>query len=424
MIRQLSKEITCFEKMFLGLDERCQFAVEVSKPDLIPKIIRNFQNHILGFHLKVEDSKMIYHENPIEIYPIPKSVKNVRDACNFVNSIRFDINKTLSVIAANDNTVAISAHHMICDGGLIVEAFDKLLLDEPCKLISKIPLTVCDMFSNELKNLSKDEIIKANHSLDNITKIKWSKNYEELKKQPGIQSICRHIEDESPATDFQFYKSKMNLTDSYMTSYLLAIMSLNGQIDSNYGINIPINLRQFIPKNERNFSNTQNSSFIIANALNVDPKVTIRQLAKLLRQDLLSKINKVTPLAIYQCLLDDSLSFNHKFCAYPEMSNIGPFKSDYFNNDLIDDLWVQSSSTHPAEDCIFIIAFSKMKNGKNILCSRLRQPCAVLNDTDANLMMKSFLHMMKEVPPDVSIQSAYDDLRSFQKNILKNNKHI
>lgn len=413
------REISSFEKMFLNLNERCQLAVEVSKPELIPKIIRNLTNNILGFHLKLEGSKIVNHENPVNVYSIPKNVQNVRDACNFVNSINYDINDTMSVIAANDRTVAISAHHIICDGGLLVDAFDNLLSDNPFHLKSKLPLNVCDMFSKELLNLPKNEIEKASHSLDGITTIRWSNNFKELQKKPGIQSICNHIEDESPATDFQFHKSKMSLTDTYMTSFLMAIQSLNGRIDSNFGINIPVNLRQFLPKKERNFSNTQNSSFIIANAFNVDPKITIREFGELLRQDLMSKMNKTTPLAIYQCLLDDTMIFNHKFCSYPEMSNIGQFKSSQYNySDLITDMWVQSSSTHPSEECIFIIAFSKMKNGKNTLCSRIRQPCSVLNDTDANILMKSFLRMMKDVPVDVSIQDAFDDLRKFQNKLL------
>lgn len=275
------------------------------------------------------------------------------------------------------------------------------------------------MFSKEMTSLSKNDIEKAKHSMDYITKIKWSDNYHDLKKKLGIQSICKHISDESPSTDFQFYKSKMNLTDSYMTSFLIAIQSLNGRIDSNFGINIPVNLRQFLPKNEINFSNTQNSSFIIANALNVNPKITIREFGKLLRKDLMSKMNKVNPLAIYQCLLDDCLNFNGKCCCYPEMSNVGQLKSTFYDyKELINDVWIQSSSTHPSEECIFIIAFSKMKKGKNYLCSRIRQPCSVLNETDSNLLMKSFLRMMKDVPVDVSIQDAYDDLRKFQNKIL------
>ena len=53
MIKTTSKKLTNFQKNFIESNERCQFAVEVSKPDLIPKIIRNLEHYILGFHLKL-----------------------------------------------------------------------------------------------------------------------------------------------------------------------------------------------------------------------------------------------------------------------------------------------------------------------------------------------------------------------------------
>lgn len=420
MIKPLSKKLTNFEKMFLDLNERCQLAFEVSKPDLIPKIINNVKNHLLGFHYKLEGSNIIYHNNPINVYSIPQTIKTARDACNFIDSIKYDVKDIFSAIAANDKMVAISAHHMLCDGGLLLEAFDNLLVNEPCQLKSKIPLTVCDMFPNELSNVSDDDIKKVNYSMDNVTKLQWSKNYEELRKIPGIELKCNHIDEETPAKEFQFQRSKINLTDLYMSSYLISILSLNGQIDSYYGLTIPFNMRKFLPKGEINFSNTQNTTELIINAFNVSPKLTVRQLSNILRQDLATKMNDKSPFSAYRCFLDDSLVFNHKFCCYPELSNLGQFKSDRFNySELITDLWIQTTSTHPSDECIFMLTFSKMKNGERVFCSRLRQPCSSINDIDAKLLMKSFLRMMKDVPVDVSIQDAFDDLRKFQNKIKK-----
>lgn len=77
-----------------------------------------------------------------------------------------------------------------------------------------------------------------------------------------------------------------------MTSYLISILSLNGQLDSNFGIYIPVNLRRYMPQNEKNFSNEQNWSAAIVNAFDVSPKTTIRQLSNILRNDLTDKLNK------------------------------------------------------------------------------------------------------------------------------------
>ena len=126
MIKTASKKLTNFQKNFIESNERCQFAVEVSKPDLIPKIIRNLEHYILGFHLKLEDDKLIYHNDKIPVYSFPKNIKNTKDACNFVDSINYDFKDTFSVIAANENIVSISVSHLICDGGFFIDIFDKL----------------------------------------------------------------------------------------------------------------------------------------------------------------------------------------------------------------------------------------------------------------------------------------------------------
>lgn len=420
MIKPLTKKLTSFEKMFLDLNERCQFAVEVSKPELIPKMIKNIKSYLLGFHYRLDGSQIIYHDDPINVYSIPQTVKTARDACNFADSIKYDVKDTFSAIAANDKMVAISAHHMLCDGGLLMEAFDQLLSDDPVQLKTKIPLSVSEMFPKELSKVTADDIKKINYSFDNVTTLRWSQNYEELQKIPGIETKCNHIDDESPITDFHFKQSKINLTDLYMSSYLLSIVSLNGRLDSKYGISIPINLRKYLPKSDINFSNTQNTTEFVVNAFDVSPKVTVRELSKYLRKDLTEKMNDITPFSAYQSFLDDSLVFDHKFCCFPELSNLGQIKSDHFDyKRLITDLWFQTTSTKPADDCVFMLTFAKVKNGQNILCSRLRQPCSSINDTDADLLMKSFLRMMKEVPVDVSIQEAFDDLRRFQNRIRK-----
>ena len=94
MIKAPSRRITNYEKIYIQSNERCQFAVEVSKPDLIPKIIKNLEHYVLGFHLKLDDLNLVYHNDPINVLTIPKNVKNVREACEFVDSINFNYKDT------------------------------------------------------------------------------------------------------------------------------------------------------------------------------------------------------------------------------------------------------------------------------------------------------------------------------------------
>lgn len=418
MIKTTSKKLTNFQKNFIESNERCQFAVEVSKPDLIPKIIRNLEHYILGFHLKLEDDKLIYHNDNIPVYSFPKNIKNTRDACNFVDSINYDFKDTFSVIAANENIVSISVSHLICDGGFFIDIFDKLLLDEPYHMKSIFPITTSDTFKQELLKVTRKDIIKHQKTNKELTSLRWSTNYKELQKEVNNDTKCKYIAYEMPAKESQLFKSKMNLTDLYMTSLSLSFMSLNGRLDSNFGISTCVDLRQFLPKGAKNPSNTQNTSEFGVIANNVNYKMTIRELAKLYRNDLTTKLNDGTPFVAYQSLFDDGYSYESENRSFALLSNIGRFKNE--KSDQITDMWVQQ--TMPAkgtETVVGLLAFSKEKYGENTLVYRLQQPCSVISDDDAELLMKSITYLMKEVPPDVSIQDAFDELRRFQSKIQK-----
>ena len=77
--------------------EKNQFALEVRNPDLIPKIIQIFKNRNLGLHLRLEGENFIWYEKPIHIHSLPNNIKNAKDACDFINSIKYDFNDTLSI---------------------------------------------------------------------------------------------------------------------------------------------------------------------------------------------------------------------------------------------------------------------------------------------------------------------------------------
>lgn len=417
-----ARKLTDFEKIFITSNERCQFALKVSKPSLIPKLIRNLEQYILGFHLKLDGINLVYHNDPIEVHSIPKSVKSVKDACNFMDSVNYDYRDKFAIIGANDDTVAISVSHLICDGGFFVNIYDKLLLDEPIKMKSIFPITTNETFPEELSKVESKDIVEHQNWFKKLTALKYSDNYLELQKKFGDNVKCKYYPVEIPVKDTQFYKAKgLKLTDLYMTSFALSIMSLNGQLHSNFGISNCIDLRQYLPPSKREISNTQNTAEFGVLANNVDFKMSIRDLAKMFRSDLAMKMNDgKTPLTSYKSLHDVGLAYDVEKTCFPELSNIGRFRVDDTFSSLINDMWIQQTmNTKFAEIIIGIVAFSKDKFGENTIVTRLQQPVTVVNDRDADVLMKSFVHMMKEVPVDVSIQEAYDELRRFQTKILQ-----
>lgn len=145
--------------------------------------------------------------------------------------------------------------------------------------------------------------------------------------------------------------------------------------------------------------------------------MTIRDLAKLYRNDLTNKLKDGIPFVAYQSLFDDGYCYETKKTCSALLSNVGRFKCNNNRKNYSDvtDMWIQQ--TMPAlstQNVIGLLAFSKENNGENTLVYRLQQPSSVINDDDAELLIKSITYMMKEVPPDISIKDAFDELRKFQ----------
>lgn len=417
MLKTPTRKINGLEEFFLWSKENIQFAVNVSKPDMVPTVIQNIKNYNLGLHLKIDGLNFIWHDDPIHIYNLPSNIDNPREACDFINTIKFDFRDTFSVIAANDKTVAVTVSHMVCDGGFFKDIYSKLLDTKPYQLIPHVPIVGADCFKTELNNVTRKDIEKYHQGLHQLTSYKWSKNHEQLNTKANQILPCKYHVDESPVEEFQFFKSKVNLTDLYNFSFAMSIMSLNGQLQSNFGINTCVDLRQFIPQNKRTPYNTQNTS-IVSVLADVHPKMTVREVLKLLHQDLQKKLHDSSPYTTYKCLITSDFPSLEKNTSGPELSNISRFFVSEEYSRKITDLWVQQSATSEvSEGGCFLLSFSRMKNGKNTLVTRFQQPRSVMNDKDGNLMIKSIIHLMKNVPLDVSVQEAYDELKAFQKGI-------
>lgn len=416
MIKKQSRELTTFEKSFLSTREKIQFAVEVSKPELIPKLIKNFKYYIPGFHLKLEDTKYVYQDNPITLHEIPKSIKTARDACEYISKIDYEFEDTLSIISANENLVAVSVSHMACDGGFFIDIFDKLLLDDQYPLKSIFPLTTGHVLQVELSKVTKSDIQEYQKSKYNLTTLKWSDNFQELRKNVTENTLCKYLVDETAAKDFQFIKSNISLNDSYMANYALSMMALNDNLDSNFGMATCVDMRQLMDPKDRNPSNSQNFTDMYVIAKNVTPKMTIREVAKLFRQDLNQKLKNGGIFTAYQSHFDSDFVYESKNTSNADISNIGRFKTDNENTKFITDTWIQTKNQAiGAEGFVGLVLFSKEKHGVNTLVTRIQQPCSVINDRDAKVLMNSLMHLMKEAPVDISIQEAYDELRRFQR---------
>ena len=104
---------------------------------------------------------------------------------------------------------------------------------------------------------------------------------------------------------------------------------------------------------------------------------------------------------------------------------MGSLKSgiQYDNEHVITDIWIQQNlDLQPNESSVYLMSFAKLNHGVPTVVTRFRQPTSVLNDEDGNIFFKSVVHLMKEAPAEATIQTIYDELRSFQAKIKRERK--
>lgn len=118
------------------------------------------------------------------------------------------------------------------------------------------------------------------------------------------------MQNKNTKIEFNFHKSKVKLTDFYNFALALSIMSLNGRMDSIFGTNTCVDLRQFLPKNERPISNTQNTSIVSVVADSITSKTTVSEVFTSLHWNLIQKLSDNSPFVVYRCFLENEFFFN------------------------------------------------------------------------------------------------------------------
>ena len=407
-----TKKLNSFQKIFINTNEKIQFAVEVNDPKYVPIIIKNLKSSITAFNLRKEEDHFVYDERPIHIYEIPKSIKSSQEACSFISKIDFDYKDRFAIIAANDNHIAINVSHLICDGGFFVDLFGKLLKQEPVRLKSVFPITTEEVFPNECNKVDEKTILRHKKSFEYLTSLRWSPGYEESLKKVDDKTTAKFVPIIVKVKDAMFWKNKFGLTETYWIGLTLSMMAMNGKLDEAFGVSTCVDLRNKMSQESKNPSISQNFSSANIIAKGVSPNITVRDLGKLMREDLQLKQNDGTLFASYKSLfITGQYESNLQPFGYAELSNIGRFPC----TGPIVDMWVQNSiKSSNVLSSTTLIAFSKDYHGENTIVAGFQQPIGTISEEDTKVITKSIEHFMTKMPVDITLQEAFNELKHFQ----------
>lgn len=417
-----SRKLNEFEKVFTLTNEACQFAIETEKSSFLPTLIHNIKKSMVGFNLKMQGDDLIYEKKDIPVFPLPKSIKTCQDAAIYIDkNYPINFSKALCNLAANDNIVVVNATHMVYDGGFFVDMFPRLYNtsdDEnylQLRSPRKIPITPHEIFPTEFSNKNLKHLIDIH--FDDLHHIPYVKRSSKIDPTVDIECNCKSHSYETPATEYQFLHNKMGLTDMYWTFIPLNLMAMDGKMQiPDFGILCCVDFRQFMNKKDINRLVSENFTEINLRIKDVKPNFTVRQVGKLMR-DRFNTMKKDGSLFASFVALHEGFPDAGPILL-SEMSNIGRF---HLKPPVVD-CWIQQTmkSKYGGSLASFSM-FSRNKHGVNTLVTRFQQPPTYFNDLDSMILSRSVVHSMKTIPVDVTIQEAYDEIRSFQ-NKVRNNK--
>lgn len=413
-----SRKLQPFESYSLNSNEYILFSLETENSSVIPSIVDKLKKAILGFNYKIQDNKLIYKPGEIIVHSLPKYIKTCQDSCVYCDQhLLNDYSKGLASIAVNDKIITITAAHMLYDGGFFVDLYNRLFNDttqsyyyqsDPQRFVT---YTFQEMFEKEyqrkdLKFLSNQHTSYSKYlqSIHFSTKID-----SDVTGNPRCISHVINI----PASEFQFQKSKMSLSDMYWTMLPLTCMAFNGSdISDNFGVLTCVDMRKFLSSQKVSRLVGQNFSELFLTIGEIKPEMTIRQVGKMFRHKFNEMKNNGT---FYGALYNMDFGFpTMKNRLFVEISNIGRFEA----NKSIADVFIQQSANSKESAWIAGFAsFSRNMHGKNTVNIRFARPQTALNHLDGEILTRSFAHSMTEIPPDVSIIKAFDEIRAFQSKV-------
>ncbi|OHS99611.1 hypothetical protein TRFO_33872 [Tritrichomonas foetus] len=427
----ISRPLGPFEGLFTESREQVQFVLELSSPKYLPKIVDQLIDSINAFRLKTDGENLIYSSKNIPaVHQIPSEFKSTYDVAKYVSSIPLDYSKTLANIAVDDHRVAVNVSHMVCDGGFFVDLFKRITENRvlPNDPNGFLPYKMEELFKNEVEN-TDPKLVKAHvDSVKLLSAVNWSHS----STNDSIMD-CKSVYVENEVKNMRFTKDKVGLTDSLWTSLALAYNAHSGSLDhlfnqnSNmnifdknqlhniFGVSTCVDLRnKLLPEQiNKNVCNNFTSIFVIPNMSNLTERSTIRELAVEMRKDFLTKRDNGSFFATIKAILN-GFPEQPTPTAYAEVSHIGRF---VMKPPIVDVYIGQTMKSKPIEMLMPLSVFSKSSETTNTVITRMQYSPTVMTEKDAQTITNMVVHALRNIPNDVTIREAYEELSALKNKI-------
>jgi hypothetical protein len=396
----LSRPVASFEKVFFQTNEVVQYAVELTPPHEVDRMVDYLQQSVPACHLRTDGVTLFYDDRPLPITKIPPSVKSARDAAIWAGSENLpNFKERLATIATSGNLAVLAATHSIVDGVSILHLTDRFLkgtIERP----ATFPTPVEHFFASDLSAIADT----SEYSVDNshLSVVPWSNFVAPNQRE---DALCEYQFVELPPSAFQCFDARrgrlVGFTDALWQSAVLACAATGSS--NLFGCSTCVNLRPFgdLPIVGNLFAP------LLVIGRNISEDMTVADLSKGLRSDFTEKMKRKGYLTSLKATLNGYQMLEGR-TSFVDVSNVGNFEI----RAPILDLWVQQTmKSRFAEGILALLSFSVTGARGVKVIVRWQSSPTVINRADSARAFKAVLHSLQSIRPSAKVGDAIREIR-------------
>lgn len=402
MLRRRLSTIDHFYNQSHGM---VQLAVRLSHPKHVPVIVEKLQKAVIGLQVCTTATDFVYKPQNVPVCTIPNGL-SMEQSCRYMfENYTPDFSQRVANIGASDDAVVLSCGHICADGAFLVQVLDSLTNPNADLSHESLPMSIEQLLGD---NLTRNKIHVPHFYVDEtVTRVMPRREVKENFKN------AEHIIMECPIETLQCYSNGKvhGLTDSIWACLIASAWAFNGRIDR-AGVATCIDLRQFQKPLKSPLSVCLHYSNIDVSA-EVFPNMTLKDLGRRMRDDMLDKIRRGFHIGFLQGITKDPGGEPLPGIGL-EMSNIGQLHV----KPPIVDAFIKSSVADACGDPLISFSnFSVVTNHTNTFHANVRYRQTLIDRREVAQVSQGALFAMQKLQPTLTITDAVKIIRAYQDTV-------
>ncbi|KAH0787340.1 hypothetical protein GPJ56_008851 [Histomonas meleagridis] len=379
-----------------------QLVIELEHPKYIPEFIERFQKYTYGLRLKTDGENYIAKTDILDPIRLP-NISKIEDVCTEIFKRQPPFSKSLGILGYNDRFIALNVNHTVGYGYTLLKISELIQDPQPVQL-PILPECPQVTFKDLIKDLDPEFIGS------NLQQLTYFKSEKTSPSSPNAISGHNFIRDD--ITSYKSYdpqkKRLSGFNDYYWVGAILSGCSLMNKL-SPFGCMTVIDIRNLI--NNPGIQHSNHYAFMDL-VSPITKSMTVGDVLKNIRADFEYRRKRGDYKYMF---LPNHTNRPDPSMIYSIVSNAGTFRI----RSPIKDLIIENLCMNDKIDIFGWVGHSLINEttGKTTFTFGPHYSTNLINDRDALKISKGVQYFLKNIPKEMNIVDAFEEIREYQKKI-------